>query len=277
MTTTAPLRLAVNLSILFTELPLLERPRAAKDAGFDTVEFWWPFSEAVPASKDADAFVRALDDAGVDLVGLNFFAGDMPGGERGLVSWPARSEEFRDSVLVLTDIARRTGCRAFNALYGQRLDGVAPHEQDRVALENLVYAANAVSSVNGTVLIEPLARGQNGAYPLETAEDATAVIDRARNDRSVTNLALLLDAYHLASNDEDLIRVVKDHAGRIGHVQLADAPGRNQPGTGEIDFAALFTALREHDYGGYVACEYKPAGASVETFEWINQFEEVSQ
>jgi hydroxypyruvate isomerase len=88
----------VNLSILFTELPLLERPAAAKEAGFDAVEFWWPFAVAVPADAEVEAFVRAVGDAGVRLVGLNFFAGDMPGGDRGLVSWPARSGEFRDNV-----------------------------------------------------------------------------------------------------------------------------------------------------------------------------------
>src|SRR5688500_18949303 len=90
----------VNCSILFTELPLLERPAAAKAAGFDAVEFWWPFAEAVPSDGDVDAFVAAVQDAGVQLAGLNFFAGDMPGGDRGLVSWPARSAEFRDNVEV---------------------------------------------------------------------------------------------------------------------------------------------------------------------------------
>ena len=91
MTTESP-RYAVNLSMLFTELPLLQRPAAAKEAGFDAVEFWWPFATAVPADADVDGFVAAITDAGVQLIGLNFFAGDMPGGDRGLVSWPARSD-----------------------------------------------------------------------------------------------------------------------------------------------------------------------------------------
>ncbi|MGB3187623.1 MAG: hydroxypyruvate isomerase, partial [Ornithinimicrobium sp.] len=88
----------VNCSIMFTELPLLQRPAAVKAAGFDAVEFWWPFSEAVPGDADVDAFVAAIQDAGVQLSGLNFFAGDMPGGDRGLVSWPQRSQEFRDNI-----------------------------------------------------------------------------------------------------------------------------------------------------------------------------------
>ena len=101
------LRYEVNCSILFTELPLLERPAAVKAAGFDAVEFWWPFAEAVPSDRDVDAFVRAVEDAGVQLVGLNFFAGDMPAGDRGLVSWPARSAEFRDNIDVTVGIGER--------------------------------------------------------------------------------------------------------------------------------------------------------------------------
>src|SRR5580765_3580812 len=123
------LRFEVNLSILFTELPLLERPAAAREAGFDGVEFWWPWPVAVPS------------DAGVALVGLNFFAGDMPGGDRGLVSWPARSAEFRDNIDVTVGIGERLGCRAFNALYGNRVEDSSPEEQDELGAENLALAA----------------------------------------------------------------------------------------------------------------------------------------
>src|SRR4051795_8516405 len=111
-------RYAVNLSILFTELPLLERPAAAREAGFGAVEFWWPFAEAVPADAEIDAFVRAVEDAGVALIGLNFFAGDMPGGDRGLVSWPKRSAEFRDNVHVTVGIGDRPHTHAVHPLYG---------------------------------------------------------------------------------------------------------------------------------------------------------------
>src|SRR5690349_9481612 len=110
-------RYDVNCSILFTELPLLERPAAAKAAGFDAVEFWWPFAEAVPVDSYVDAFVAAIRDAGVQLVGLNFFAGDMPGGDRGLVSWPARKQVFRDNIDVTIAIGEQLGCTSFNALY----------------------------------------------------------------------------------------------------------------------------------------------------------------
>ena len=164
------LRYEVNCSILFTELPLLERPAAARAAGFDAVEFWWPFAEAMPSDRDADAFVAAVQDAGVQLAGLNFFAGDMPGGDRGLVSWPARSAEFRDNIDATVGIGERLGCQAFNALYGNRIDGVTAEQQDEVGAENLALAARAAARIGGTVLIEPVSGAP--AYPLLTAADA---------------------------------------------------------------------------------------------------------
>src|SRR5690349_6723574 len=136
-----PLPYDVNCSILFTEIPLLQRPAAAKRAGFEGVEFWWPFPDAVPADKDVDAFVAAIEDAGVALVGLNFFAGDMAGGDRGLVSWPERAAEFRDNIDVTLGIGERLGCKAFNALYGNRVDDASPQEQDELGAENLGLAA----------------------------------------------------------------------------------------------------------------------------------------
>ncbi|HET6697517.1 MAG TPA: TIM barrel protein, partial [Nocardioidaceae bacterium] len=171
MTHTLPY--AVNCSILFTELPLLERPAAAKAAGFDAVEFWWPFAEPVPADRDVDAFVAAVRDAGVQLVGLNFAAGDMPAGDRGLVSWPERSAQFRDNVDVTVGVGEQLGCRAFNALYGNRVDGLPTEQQQRLGSENLAVAARAAERIGGTVLVEPVSGADR--YPLLTAADALDV------------------------------------------------------------------------------------------------------
>ena len=265
------LRFAVNLSILFTELPLLDRPAAASAAGFDAVEAWWPFPDPVPPAADVDAFVDALDDAGLALIGLNYFAGDMPGGERGVASWPDRTDDFRASVPVLTDIARRTGCRAFNLLYGQRRDDVDAGLADETATANLAFAADAVAEFGGTILVEPLTAGENGAYPLHTSADVLAVIDRVSAAHGASNLRLLLDTYHLTSNGDDLRAVIAAHADRIGHVQIADAPGRGQPGTGGIDVPAVFAALHDHGYSGYAAAEYKPVGPSADSFGWLRE------
>ena len=261
------LRYEVNCSILFTELPLLERPAAVKQAGFDAVEFWWPFAQAVPGDTEVDAFVRAVQDAGVQLVGLNFFAGDMPAGDRGVLSWPARSPEFRDNVDVTVGIGERLGCRAFNALYGNRVDGARAEEQDELAAENLALAAQAAARIGGTVLVEPVSGADR--YPLRTAADALAVIDRVQQDGNLTNVGLLADLYHLAVNGDDVEKVIVDHADRVAHVQIADAPGRNEPGTGTLPLLSQLAALEAAGYSGWVGLEYKPSTTSAESFGWL--------
>lgn len=261
------LRYEVNCSILFTELPLLERPAAAKAAGFDAVEFWWPFADAVPGDVEVDAFIGSVEDAGVALVGLNFAAGDMPGGDRGLVSWPARSQEFRDNIDVTVGIGERLGCRAFNALYGNRVDGVSPAEQDDLAADNLARAARAAAAIDGTVLVEPVSGAPR--YPLLTAADAVAVIERVRTETGVDNIGLLADLYHLAVNGDDVDKVIADHAPLVAHVQIADAPGRNEPGTGELPLDRQLADLEAAGYTGWVGLEYKPGGASADSFEWL--------
>jgi hydroxypyruvate isomerase len=257
----------VNCSILFTELPLLERPAAAKEAGFGAVEFWWPFASAVPSDREVDGFVRAVGDAGVRLAGLNFFAGDMPGGDRGLVSWPARSGEFRDNVDVTVGIGERLGCRAFNALYGNRVDDADPTAQDDLAVENLALAGRAAARIGGTVLVEPVSGADR--YPLLTAADSVAVIDRVADETGVGNLGLLCDLYHLAVNGDDLDQAIATYADRVAHVQIADAPGRHEPGTGTLDLDHHLADLAAAGYGGWVGLEYKPSGASADSFGWL--------
>jgi hydroxypyruvate isomerase len=256
-------RYDVNLSILFTELDLLARPAAAREAGFGAVEFWWPFVEAVPPDRQVDAFVAAITDAGVQLTGLNFFAGDMPGGDRGLVSWPKRASEFRDNVDVVVGIGDRLGTRGFNALYGNRLEDVPAAAQDELAVENLALAARAADRIGATVLLEPVSAAPR--YPLLTAADALAVIDRV----DVPNVGLLADLYHLAVNGDDVDRVIASSADRIAHVQIADAPGRGEPGSGTLPLDQQLTALEAHGYAGWVGLEYKPTTSTDECFGWL--------
>jgi hydroxypyruvate isomerase len=258
---------AVNCSILFTELPLLERPAAAKEAGFDAVEFWWPFSTGAPPDDEADRFVRSITDAGVRLIGLNFFAGDMPGGDRGLVSWPARSGEFRDNVEATIGIGERLGCRAFNALYGNRVEDADPAAQDDLAVENLAIAGRAAARIGGTVLIEPVSGAPR--YPLRTAADAVGVTDRVAGEAGVGNLGFLCDLYHLAVNGDDLDQVIAAYGDRVAHVQIADAPGRHEPGTGTLDLDRYLTMLAAAGYRGWVGLEYQPSGASADSFAWL--------
>ncbi|MDQ2722036.1 MAG: TIM barrel protein [Actinomycetota bacterium] len=261
---THSLRYEVNCSILFTELPLLERPAAAKAAGFGGVEFWWPFDRAVPGDAEIDAFVHAVQDSGVELAGLNFFAGDMPAGDRGLLSWPERSAEFRDNIAVTVGIGQRLGCRAFNALYGNRVDAVAAQAQDELAAENLTLAAQAASGIGATVLVEAVSGSPR--YPLLTAADALTAIDRVPG---ATNIGFLADLYHLAVNGDNVDKVIADHTDRIAHVQIADNPGRNQPGTGSLPLEQQLTDLQAAGYAGWVGLEYKPSGASADSFDWL--------
>jgi len=218
-----------NCSLLFTEEPLLRRPAAARSAGFSAVEFWWPFATPVPPDRDVDAFIMAIEEAGVALVGLNFFAGDLAGPDCGVLSIPGRSAQFRDNIDVTAGIGERLGVRGFNALYGNRVDGVAAGAQDELAAENIALAAKAAAGIGATVLIEPVSGPK--PYPLRTAADAVAVVQRARA-AGAANVGFLCDLYHLASNGDDVDAAIAAHAGVTAHVQIADAPGRGEPGSG---------------------------------------------
>ncbi|GAA4888279.1 hydroxypyruvate isomerase family protein [Streptomonospora salina] len=256
----------VNCSLMFTELPLHRRPAAARGAGFDAVEFWWPFESAAPGDAEVDAFVAAVEDAGVRLTGLNLFAGRLPGPDRGVLSHPDRVREVRDNLDVVAGIAARTGTTAFNALYGLRQEGVDPAEHDETAMENTLAAAEALEPVGGTVLIEPISGSAD--YPLITAADGRAFVAAAAK-AGAARVALLADFYHLAVNGDDVAAVVRDHAAEFGHVQIADAPGRGEPGSGQLPLTDLLAAAQEGGYAGHVGLEYKPTGATADSFAWL--------
>jgi hydroxypyruvate isomerase len=255
-----------NCSLLFTEEPLLRRPAAAAAAGFTAVEFWWPWAEPVPSDRDVDAFVAAVQDAGVALVALNFFAGELPGPDRGVLSIPARSGQFRASIDVAAGIGQRLGVRGFNAPYGNRVDGVPAAAQDELAGENIALAAKAAQDIGATVLIEPLSGPM--PYPLRTADDAVAVVRRARA-AGAANVAFLCDLYHLASNGDDLDAAIAAHAGDVGHGQIADAPGRGEPGTGRLDLNRHLEDLEHRGYRGWVSLEYQPTAGTEASLAWL--------
>ena len=259
----------VNCSILLTDIPLLDRPHAARDAGFEAVEFWWPFASPTPADAEVTAFIRAIQDAGVKLTGLNFAAGDMPAGDRGILSNPALTQAFRDNVAVAVGIAETLGTKAFNALYGKRDADFAPSTQDHVAAENLAYAAAAADRIGATVLVEPVSGAPN--YPLKTAADVIQVIDRVRAEHGTANLRLLADLYHLDVNGDDTSAAIREYGSRIGHVQIADAPGRGEPGTGELALPGQLQELADHGYTGYIGLEYK--ATRPDTFDWLPRAE----
>jgi hydroxypyruvate isomerase len=261
------LRYLVNCSLLFTELPLLERPGAAKAAGFDAVEFWWPFDSPVPGSVEIAAFTRSILNAGVQLVGLNFFAGDLAGPDCGVLSIPARSQQFRDNIDVTVGIGAQLDVTGFNALYGNRVDGVSSEQQDELATENLSFAAKAAAGIGATLLVESVSGPK--PYPLRTAADSIAVIERVRS-AGHQNIGFLCDLFHLSCNGDDLDAVIGKYAGDVRHVQIADAPGRGEPGSGELEIDGYLAALETAGYDGWVGLEYKPStGNTLDSLSWL--------
>jgi hydroxypyruvate isomerase len=255
------LRYDVNLSILLTELPLLQRPQAARDAGFTAVEAWWPFEAAVPPDREVDTFVAAVRDAGVRLVSLNAYGGDLAAGERGVASLPGREAEFRDNLDVAVALVGVLDCPTLHVLYGHR-DGSDPDRQDELAAEHLRLAVTAAGCAGAQVVVEALSGDER--YPLRTAADVLRVLDRVG-----PGARFLCDVYHLTVNGEDPVQVVRQHADRLGHVQVADAPGRHQPGSGTLDVHGCLAVLEEVGYPGWVGLEYAPLGPSVASFDWL--------
>ncbi|MFE0174918.1 TIM barrel protein [Streptomyces sp. NPDC059002] len=263
-------RFNVNLSILFTELPLLERPAAAAAAGFTAIELWWPWVDApTPEQSELDALKQAIEDAGVQLVGLNFYAGQLPGPDRGALSIPGEeSEKFRANLSVAADFAKSLGCTALNALYGNRVEGVDPATQDELALENLVLAAREADRVGAILLIEALNKPESPLCPIVSAPKAIETVDKVNAATGLGNAKFLMDLYHLSMNGEDLPSVIAAYADKTGHVQIADNPGRGAPGTGSLPLEGLLDQLKKTGYEGWVGLEYKAADAAA-SFEWL--------
>lgn len=265
-------RSTANISLLFQEEPLLERPTAARAAGFERIESWWPFADAHPSRADVDAFARAVDDAGVALTGLNLYAGDMPAGERGIACRPDRRAEFDDALEVIVELAERTGCRLFNCLYGQLNDDHSPDVQAEAAVSAIAAASEAVAAFDGVILLEPLARGLNGRYPLVDGDDVIALLEGPLAAAGVQNAGLLFDTFHLGSNGVDIVDAAQRFATHVWHVQIADLPGRHEPGTGTLPIRAALEALLGSGYDGLVAWEYAPTGHTRASLDWLTEW-----
>jgi len=244
----------LNCSILYGAIPFRDALFRARSAGFGDVEFWWPFTTADPPADEVDEFVDAVAQTGVRLRGMNLFAGDMVAGDRGVLSWPGREAELAASVGVAQRVAEATGCAIFNALYGRRQASTPAAAQDDLALLNLSTIAAAMAEVGGTVVVEPVSGFTD--YPLTSAADVVRLLDSC--DGAVrANTGLLLDVYHLSVNGDDVACAITDHASRIKHVQIADAPGRGIPGSGELPIASWLAQLAQAGYSGRVALEFQ--------------------
>jgi len=252
-------KLAANLSMLFPQLDFLDRFAAARAAGFRYVEYQFPYA------WDPHELARRARDAGVEVVLHNLPAGDMAKGERGIAALPGREAQFREAVERGITYAKAAGCARMNCLAG-----IAPanREHQSVLVENLRYAARRLGEVGLQLLIEPISTRAVPGFFLTRSAQAIDVLNAVGEG----NALLQYDAYHMQIMEGDLAFTLERLRARIGHVQIADVPGRHEPGTGEINFAFLLAHLDAIGYAGWVGCEYNPAGDTVEGLKWARRY-----
>lgn len=254
------MRYCANVSILFKEAPLLERFGRASEAGFSAVEFWWPSGE------DLGEVESAIRDAGLEVALFNFDAGDMPAGERGLISDPDRQGQFRENVAVALDLAERIGCRRLNALAGHEIQGMDRAEQLELARENVRFAADAAAEHGIEVLVEAVNTFENGPYMIHTTAQAVEFVGSVARE----NVKLQYDCYHMQRMEGNLVATIRENIDGIAHVQVADSPGRGEPGTGEINYPFVLGELERLGYDGYVGLEYNPTTQTTEdSLVWL--------
>ena len=262
------MRFDANLSILFPDVPLLERPSAAAKAGFEAVELWWPFDDAVPAAGEADELVDALGSAGVRLVLLNLWLGDRNAGQHGLLSSSAQDPRFLANVEAVADIVSRLGGSIVNSHVGNVRPGEDLFAVRERAVAGLAIAAPRIAEAGATLVVEALNPGDFPRYALHRTADAVALAERA-SEAAGTRVGILFDAYHVQLTEGDLFGPLAAAGQSIAHVQVADVPGRRRPGSGTIDFDRLFTALDGLGYAGWIGLEHLPSADPADTFAWL--------
>ena len=251
-------KFSANLSMLFTELPFLDRFEAAARAGFNAVEFLFPY--ALPAQE----IRQRLDDNGLQLVLHNLPAGNWEAGERGIACDPARTDEFRAGIVQAIDYAQALGVAQLNCLAGKAPAGVAAQALHDTFVDNLSRAATAFKAAGLRLLIEPINTFDIPGFYLSRTDQALAILDAVGAD----NTYVQYDIYHAQRMEGELAATVQKQLHRIGHIQLADNPGRNEPGTGEINYPFLFAHLDRIGYAGWIGCEYKPATTTEAGLGW---------
>lgn len=260
MTATAPgLAFAANLSMLFTDAPLLERFARARAAGFRAVEV--QFLGDTPVARVRET----LDRLELELVLLNFDAGDFKAGDRGFLNDPARADRLQRALDEGLETARRLGVRRMNAMAGNLLPGVPESVQRETIAESLRRAARAAAAVGVTILVEALNRFDHPRYALTTSAATLEIIRKV--DRP--NVKFQYDTFHMQRMEGDLTETVTKNLEWIGHIQVADVPGRHEPGTGEINFPFFFRAVAGAGYRGFVGLEYVPSGPTEATLGWL--------
>lgn len=252
-------KFSAHIGYLFSDLPLLERISAARASGFDAVENPAPY--ATPAADVA----AALKQAGLTYVQMGLPSGDPAKGEKGLAALPDRVAEFRATLEPSLDYAAAVGCRAMHAMAGVRPDGVPAERLWATYLDNLALAADAAKARGMLLLLEPIGSGTIANYVLDHPDLALRAIADLKRD----NVRLIFDAFHTVNAGLDPLPFIRDHVDLIHHMHIADYPGRHEPGTGTVDFAALYATLDKAGYAGLIGCEYVPAGRTQDGLSWL--------
>ncbi len=253
-------KFAANLSMLFTEEAFLDRFAAAARAGFKGVEYLFPYD------YPAETLKAGLDDNGLTQVLFNLPAGDWAAGERGIACHPGRVEEFRGGVDRAIEYARVLGNTQVNCLAGIQPDGVSDDQARQTLVDNLRFAAEKLQAAGILLIAEPINTRDIPGFFLNRTEQALAIFGEVASD----NLKLQYDIYHMQIMEGDLAPTIETHLARIAHIQIADTPGRHEPGTGEIHYPFLFAHLDRLGYRGWVAAEYKPAATTEEGLGWLD-------
>ena len=257
-------RFAANLTMLFNEVPFLERFALAKTGGFKAVEFLFPYEFDVQEIKSA------LDNNALKLALHNLPAGDWGAGERGIACLPDRVAEFRSGVAKAIEYATILEVPQLNCLAGKAPAGSDPKVLHDTFVANLQYAASELKKVGLKLLIEPINTFDIPGFYLSRTEQGIAILDAVGAD----NVFLQYDIYHAQRMEGELSNTIQKHLNRIAHIQLADNPGRNEPGTGEINYGYLFGLLDSLGYDGYIGCEYKPLKSTEAGLGWMSQYEQ---
>jgi hydroxypyruvate isomerase len=256
-------RFCPNLSMLYTEVPFLDRFERARAAGFSAVEFQFPYDHP---TKDVG---KAIADAGVEVVLFNMPAGDFAAGDRGMANDPARTSDFQNSLDLAMEYAAAIKPMTMNCMAGKTLTGVPLAEQRQALIANLRLAANAAGERGIRMMTEPLNPYDAPGFFLPKPSDGFSVVKEAAHP----NLAIEYDIYHAQRTEGNIVTAISENLGAIGHIQIADCPARNEPGTGELNWRFIFDQIDTYGYSGWVGLEYKPSGGDTDaSLAWMEAY-----
>ena len=255
-------KFSANLTMLFNEVDFLDRFSRASKAGFKAVEYMFPYDW--PKDQLADV----LNQNGLRQVLHNLPAGDWEKGDRGIACSPDRKSEFEDGVGLAIEYAKALGCPNLNCLVGLLPPDISMEKTRETVISNLKFAATALEKEGLRLLVEALNSVAIPGFYLVQSQEVFRLLDEVNH----SNIWMQYDVYHMQIMEGNLIQTISDNISRIAHIQIADNPGRHEPGTGEINFANLFSAIDKTGYAGWIGCEYTPVGITEDGLGWIKSY-----